>query len=153
MEPNAQPVHQCKECGSKIYNGAPAKVAKRTINSSSKVQELCRDLEDLNVEHFELLTLNVRLGLIKRNKIAIGGGWACAVNAREVMRVALLDDAAALVFIHNHPSGDPSPSTEDNELTRNLKAAATLLGLRVVDHIIISKGGRYSYAETGALAF
>ena len=137
-----------------LYDGANKRNATspRTINGASKVDALCADLETLSVERFEILSLNVRLHLIKRTMIAQGGGWACAVTPREVMRQALADDAACLILIHNHPSGDSTPSAEDVELTRAMVAAAKTMGIRILDHAIIASGGAYHFAEHAAHA-
>jgi len=73
------------------------------------------------------------------------------VHPREVWKSALLDSAAAVVFIHNHPSGDPAPSREDRECTNRLVEASKILGIRVLDHIIFGQTDYYSFADAGLL--
>jgi DNA repair protein RadC len=73
------------------------------------------------------------------------------VEPRDVFREALVTGAAALVAFHNHPSGDPTPSAEDEELTRRLKAAGILMGIDVVDHLILADQRYYSLMEAGRM--
>lgn len=73
------------------------------------------------------------------------------VHVREVMKSALLSSAAAILLIHNHPTGDPMPSSEDMSITRRLKEAGELIGIPVLDHIIIGDGQYISFVERGFL--
>lgn len=84
-------------------------------------------------------------------RIATGGGPldTLLVHPREVFKAALLANAAAIVVAHNHPSGDPTPSPDDMEMTRRLVAAGGVLGMSVLDHIIVGHGGYYSFHEGG----
>jgi len=72
-----------------------------------------------------------------------------AVYPRDIMTLALEKSAAAIVFVHNHPSGDPTPSPEDRQLTRQLVWAAKLLTIQVLDHIVIGHNTYYSFADEG----
>ena len=72
-------------------------------------------------------------------------------NPAEIMKLALSKNAAALVFVHNHPSGDPQPSPEDKNLTRNLVWASQLLSIQVLDHIIIGHNQYFSFADEGLI--
>jgi DNA repair protein RadC len=103
-----------------------------------------------SVETFSVLLLDVRLRLLQHVQVAEGTGWTCAVQPRDALAPALREGAAAIVFAHNHPSGDPSPSRDDIELTRRLVAACQLLGIRPVDHVIIAAAGCASLRELGA---
>ena len=96
-----------------------------------------------------MVLLNVRLKVIRAVRIAEGTGWQCAVHPRDAMRAAMLENAAAVVFAHNHPSGDPTPSEEDKELTRRLARACELLGVRGVDHLVICRDSFASHRELG----
>jgi len=85
------------------------------------------------------------------NVVSIGSLTAALVHAREVFKPAILGNAAAIILVHNHPSGDPEPSAEDQALTARLKQAGELLGIRVLDHVVIGDDGRHvSMAETGS---
>jgi DNA repair protein RadC len=105
----------------------------------------------LHQEHFRVFALDVRLRLIKAKTIAIGSLSACPVEPREVFRFAIEEGAHCVVAVHNHPSGEPSPSSEDLDLTLRLKAVGLLVGIRLVDHVVVAKSGHYSFEANGAL--
>jgi DNA repair protein RadC len=83
--------------------------------------------------------------------VSVGSLNQSIVHPREVFKTALISNAAALVLIHNHPSGDPSPSSEDIAITRRLKEAGDLLGIKVVDHVIVGTDGMVSLLERGVM--
>ena len=103
------------------------------------------------VEEFGVLALNVRHRLIGRRLVSTGCLTASLVHPREVFKVAIDLRAAALVLYHNHPSGDPEPSSEDIALTRRLAAAGTLMGVEVLDHLVLGGGRFVSLKERGVL--
>lgn len=92
-----------------------------------------------NVESFQVLLLNVRKKLIRAEKISQGLLDTILVHPREVFRAAISANAAAIVLVHNHPSGDPTPSDADIKVTRDLIRAGQLLKIEVVDHVIIGR--------------
>jgi len=100
-------------------------------------------------EAFVTVLLDVRLRVLQHVVIAEGTGWACAVQPRDALTPALREGAAAVIFSHNHPSGDPTPSPEDRALTQRLAAASELLGIRAVDHIVVTATGYTSFREAG----
>ena len=100
-------------------------------------------------EHFIALHLDSKNRLLCLEIVSVGSLNASIVHPREVYKSALLSSAAAIVFVHNHPSGDPTPSREDIELTSRLKEASELLGIRLLDHVVIGTGRHYSFADTG----
>jgi DNA repair protein RadC len=106
-------------------------------------------MRDQKRETFKVLCLNRKNELILDQDLFAGSLTGSAVYPREVMVLALEHQAAALVFVHNHPSGDPAPSSEDRKLTRDLVWAARLLGIQVLDHIIIGNNRYYSFADEG----
>lgn len=106
---------------------------------------------DYRKEVFLALLLDTKNRLIREVQISEGSLNASIVHPREVFAPALKDSAAAVLFIHNHPSGDPTPSREDIEITTRLKNAGDLLGIRVLDHIIIGNGDYVSLADRGEL--
>ena len=73
------------------------------------------------------------------------------VHPREVFKPALADGAAAVAFVHNHPSGSPDPSKDDREITVRLLEAGKLLGIRVLDHVIVGRSGHFSFVEEGLI--
>ena len=104
-------------------------------------------LRSLRQECFATLLLDGRHRLIHEVTVSRGTLTASLVHPREVFRSALREAAAAVVLIHNHPSGDPSPSPEDRAVTERLIHAGELLGIPVVDHIVIAEGGYVSLRE------
>ena len=102
-------------------------------------------------EHFYALALDAKHRPLAEILLAIGGLTACGVAPSDLFRAVLREPAAALVLVHNHPSGDPAPSEEDVVLTRKLVAAGSLLGLAVVDHVIIGRDGYFSFTDAGLL--
>lgn len=98
---------------------------------------LMGDMRDLDREHFVVLTLSTKNDVIGVHQISIGSLNAAIVHPREIFKIAFLDNANAIILAHNHPSGDPSPSPEDREVTQRLVAAGRLLGIEVLDHVII----------------
>lgn len=103
-------------------------------------------------EMFLILHVNVKNEIIDEEVHAIGTVDSSAVYPREVMRSALLANASALVFAHNHPTGDPTPSFCDREITRDLIRAAHVIGVKVLDHIVIGHGRYFSFADHGLIA-
>ncbi|MGE0703354.1 MAG: RadC family protein, partial [Vicinamibacterales bacterium] len=89
--------------------------------------------------------------VLRTRIVSVGTLNATVVEPRDVFREAMLEAAAAVVVFHNHPSGDPSPSPDDVDVTRRLVAAGVLLGIEVVDHIILGDVGYCSFKEQGRL--
>lgn len=105
----------------------------------------------LGREVFHVLCISARNVLLADVRIAEGTVDTCPVDPREVFRVALAYRATAVVLVHNHPSGDPEPSTQDVALTRQLVRGAELLGLKVLDHLVVGDGTFTSMLERGLL--
>ena len=89
--------------------------------------------------------------IIKDVTISKGSLSSSIVHPREAFNAAVRESAGAVIFLHNHPSGDPEPSPEDHALTRRLVAAGEILGIRVLDHLIIGDGRYMSFADQGWL--
>lgn len=102
-------------------------------------------------EHFLVLCLNARRQLLRVETVSVGTLSASLVHPREVFSPAISHGAAAVVAVHNHPSGDPSPSAEDREATRRLQRAGELLGIPLADHVIVSESSFFSFRESGLL--
>ncbi len=102
-------------------------------------------------EEFIVITLNGAHEVIKVRSVSKGLVNRTLVHPREIFRPALLDNAAAVILAHNHPSGQCTPSKEDTEITIRLKKAGDILGIEILDHIIVSKKGYYSFLESGTL--
>jgi DNA repair protein RadC len=110
------------------------------MNSPERIADLLReDARGYDVEHFLVLLLNTRHRLIRVEPISQGTLDAIHVHAREVFKHAITANAAAIVLVHNHPSGDPTPSEADIKVTRDLIRAGQLLKIEVLDHVILGR--------------
>lgn len=108
-------------------------------NSESIVDLLREENRFYEVEHFQILLLNTRRKLIRVEQISQGTLDTLLVHPREVFKLAITANASAIVLVHNHPSGDPTPSDADIRVTRDLIRAGQLLKIDVLDHIILGK--------------
>jgi DNA repair protein RadC len=123
-----------------------------TVRSPQDAADLMMDeLQHLAQEHFVCLFLNTKNQVIGKDTIFIGSLNASIVHPREVFRRAIQRASAAVICLHNHPSGDPSPSAEDRNVTKRLQEAGKLLGIDVLDHIIIGEQSFYSMKENGLM--
>ncbi len=102
-------------------------------------------------EHFLVMLLDVRNRVIATSTISVGGLTSSIAHPREVFREAIRHSAAALILVHNHPSGDPSPSREDIQLTRQMMKAGDVMGIPVLDHIILANDDFLSIKEANCL--
>ena len=119
---------------------------------------LCPRSIGIEVEKFWVLSLNRKNHLLKAEEVTQGTATASLVHPRETFRTAIGHGAAAVIVAHNHPSGDPSPSTADHAVTRNLKKASYILDINLLDHVVLGTPnadpdglGYYSFAEAGVL--
>lgn len=114
------------------------------------------DFQALNHEVVKVALLDTKLRLLRLEDIGLGSINECVAHPREIFRPAIVHSAYGLILIHNHPSGDPSPSQADHRLTRSLSEAARLLQINLLDHIIMgtADGGRspyFSFRDAGCL--
>jgi len=110
---------------------------------------LMEDMRYLKKEHMKLVLLNIKCNLISVEEISIGSLNASIVHPREVFNPAIRKSSASMIMVHNHPSGDPSPSSEDTAITARIAEAGKLIGIELVDHIIIGDGRYVSMKEKG----
>jgi DNA repair protein RadC len=123
-----------------------------SVSCSKDVYDLFRHRAGrFNREQFLVLVLNSRNIVLAEEVCAVGSVNTVHVQPSEVLKPAVLRSAASIICLHNHPSGDPTPSQEDRCLTDRLCRAASLLGIRMLDHIIIAPGSYYSFSDAGAL--
>jgi DNA repair protein RadC len=108
-------------------------------------------MEDLSREVFRVALLDAQNRLLRDRVVSEGTLSASLVHPREVFKPAIVESAASVILLHNHPSGDPTPSREDVRLTRQLAECARLLDLRIHDHVIIGQGRFVSLAEEGLI--
>lgn len=122
------------------------------ITSPRRVADYCTmRLSGLPHEAFMVLFMNVRNEILESKVINEGTIDQVAVYPRRIIEAALAARAAGLILVHNHPSGHTDPSEEDKRLTRVIRDAARPLDVRVLDHVIVGKGGYYSFSEHGLL--
>ena len=127
-------------------------VERRQILRSEDIYELMGPLiGDLPNEEFWVISLNQSAKLIKKVRISVGGITQTSADIRLIMRVLIDTGATQFAAVHNHPSGNIRPSNEDKRLTEQLKKAAGLLNIRMIDHVIITNGGYYSFGDEGLI--
>ena len=115
------------------------------VKDAKDAYKYCSDLADHAQEAFVVLTLNQKNRIIGRHLVSLGSATATLIHPREVFRPAILEGAASVMVVHNHPSGDPTPSSDDRRMTERLVEAAEILGIRLLDHVIIgdNQGSEY----------
>ena len=129
-----------------------AAMQKKDLGSAVAIYEHMRPLmADLDVEEAWIILMNQNYKLIKSQRISHGGITETAVDIRIVMREAILANATILALCHNHPSNNPSPSSDDDRLTQRVKKACETMRIYFLDHLIICDGQFYSYHERGRL--
>ena len=122
------------------------------VETERDVYEIFRfRMRDMDQEEFHILILNTQNEIVREALIGRGTLDTSVVHARDVFRHALHDCAASVVLVHNHPSGEPTPSPDDRALTRDLVRAGDLLGVPVSDHVIIGEGRYFSFKDRGEL--
>ncbi|WP_088554542.1 RadC family protein [Calderihabitans maritimus] len=141
---------------------AAVELGRRLATSSSELRPCIRSPEDvirlvmeemryLDREHFRAISLNTKNQVIAMDTVSVGSLNSSIVHPRELFKEAIRRSAAALVLVHNHPSGDPTPSQEDIDVTRRLAEAGQILGIKVLDHVIIGDGKYLSMKEKGLI--
>ena len=122
------------------------------ISSSGEAVEFCqrhfsRLANDAKQEEFHIVTLDTKNQVIDSHQITVGTLDASLVHPREVFRAAIKDAASSIILVHNHPSGDPSPSREDRAVTDRLTECGKTIGIDVLDHIVLGRGSTVSIRE------
>ena len=122
------------------------------IKSPEDVKDLVmEEMRFFDREHFRAIYLDRKGGVLAVEDISVGGLHSSIVHPREVFKSAVKRNAASLILVHNHPSGDPTPSNEDIEVTRRLIEAGTLMGIEVLDHVIIGDNKYCSMKSRGLI--
>jgi len=135
------------------YGNTQAVSQANSIRTPGAGAEIVRSVLPDNVrEHFVALFFDGKHSLIGYAVVATGTANSCPVHPREVFQPAILSGAVAILIAHNHPSGDTTPSKEDREVTRRLFDAGTLLGVKVLDHLVVCDFAYYSFHEQGELS-
>ena len=130
---------------------ATAKV-RPDMSTATRIYEYLRPrMMDLQTEHFYVLLINQNFRLLKAECISVGGITEVSVDVRIIMREALLNNAPLVAIAHNHPSGSTRPSRVDDMLTQSVKKACDTMRIGLIDHVIVTDGAYYSFAESGKL--
>jgi DNA repair protein RadC len=123
-----------------------------SVSCSKDVYDLFRArLLSLPREQFMVLTLNTRNRILSEDLCALGSVNSVHIHPSEVVRQAIIRSAPSIICLHNHPSGDPTPSPEDRLLTERISQASSLMGVRMLDHVIVAAQSYYSFSDAGAL--
>jgi DNA repair protein RadC len=130
---------------------APLKTGERFNNSREIFQRYRARFFAARKEYFVALNLNSKNQLIREVLVSVGSLSTSVVHPREVFAPAVRDSSAAILFLHNHPSGDPAPSREDRECTSRLYQAGKILGIRCLDHIVLGFDDYFSFADANLL--
>ncbi len=137
------------ELGRRVW--ARSGPADRPIRGPEDVQERCRAFTSARKEHFLALHLNTRQVVVGEDLVSVGSLNASLVHPREVFRSAILESAASLILVHNHPSGDPTPSDDDIRITMRLAEVGDLVGIPVTDHVVLGDSVYYSFRASKLL--
>jgi DNA repair protein RadC len=146
-------VEPCRPTGAcfKTYElRIESKQTKEPISRPEDLRAFLRDeMGNLPSERFVTILLNGRNAPIGWYTVSQGTQTASLVHPREVFQIAVREGACAVIVAHNHPSGNPAPSIEDRTITKRLAEAGALLGIKLLDHVIVSDSGFYSFIEGG----
>lgn len=136
------------ELGRRLAREGP--LERTRIRGPRDVYDRCAPaMRDLAQEEFRVLLVNTQHAVVRELIVTRGTLDASIVHPREVFRAAITESAAAMILVHNHPSGDPAPSAEDRDVTRQLAEAGRLIGIPVLDHVVVGDGRYVSFVEAG----
>lgn len=125
---------------------------RRAVDQPERVAEVVRALLGDRIGRVEVvvaLSVDSRGRMIAAHEVSIGSLNSSVIHPREVFRPAIMDGAAAVILAHNHPSGDPTPSVEDHQVTTRLQEAGVILGVRLLDHVVVAVDDLRSFAQQG----
>ncbi len=146
----ASAVVAARELGRRLYTAPSAR--RPTVRTPADVAALVGpDMRYLDREHFKVVLLSTRHDVLAVEDVAVGGLSSAIIHPREVFKPAIRWSAAAVILVHNHPSGDPEPSADDLRITARLAEAGRVLGIEVLDHVVVGDGRYVSLRERGHL--
>lgn len=135
-----------KRMATRPYQRGKAVTCSRDVDKAMRAR-----LAKATREHFWAIALDTKNRPIAEIEIAVGGLNACTIKPADIFRAILRELSSKVVVVHNHPSGEPSPSSEDVAFTRKLSQAGEVLGIHLLDHIIIAEQGYFSFLDSGLL--
>jgi len=136
---------------SRRFAGSLGKSMPRFSNSRTVYEQMQEMFRGKQQEQFWVIALDAKNRPLVKTCVFKGSLMQSLAHPREIFQVAIKNSAAAIILIHNHPSGDPEPSLEDRKVTQQLANAGSLLGIPVLDHLIIGNGSYYSFKDAGTL--
>ena len=140
------------ELGRRLVSLLPEDMA--MIRSPQDVANLLgAEMGGLEQEHLRVMLLNIKNEVLGVQEVYIGNVGTAVIRVAEVLRPAIRENAPAIIVVHNHPSGDPEPSQEDAKVTQDVREAADLLGIELVDHVVLASGGRFTSLKERGLGF
>jgi DNA repair protein RadC len=143
-------IRACVELGRRMRECRPRE--REVIRGPEDVAGLLMDeMRGLDREHFRAIYLNTKNRVLRIETISIGSLNASIIHPREILKPAIGASAAGIILVHNHPTGIPTPSTEDVEFTRRFAACGEILGIELLDHVIIGDGRFVSLKERGEI--
>jgi len=147
-EAKACQIMACFELGRRLASFKQEKKVK--INSAKDIAKIfLPEMSTLQKEHFKGVYIDARKNIIKEETIFVGSLNTSVIHPREIFQPAIANGTAAIILIHNHPSGDPTPSEEDIEITKQLIESGNILEIEVLDHVIIGDKKYFSLREKG----
>ncbi|MBI4734430.1 MAG: DNA repair protein RadC [Rubrobacteridae bacterium] len=145
-EAKASKISAAFELGRRVSKASP--IDRRTINSpEDAAQLLMSEMRHLDREYFKALVLNIKNQVLRCVDVSIGSLNSSIVHPRELFKMVIRHNGAAVIVVHNHPSGDPTPSSEDVGVTKRLAEAGQILGIELLDHVILGDGRFVSLKE------
>lgn len=136
------------ELGKRLASADPA--SRPVVNSPQDIAHLVmEEMRHLDREHFRVVTLNTKNHVLGISPISVGSLNSSLVHPRECFKEAIRRNSNAIILVHNHPSGDPTPSREDIEVTKRLADGGKILGIEVLDHVVIGDNRYISLKERG----
>ena len=133
------------ELGERLF--APTSVSKIIIRNAQDVLSQVRDIAEKKQEYLIVLYLNARHELVLKEVVGMGSLNSLQITPKEIFSHALQTPCASLIIVHNHPSNDPSPSDDDLRFTKRIHEAGEVLAIPLLDHVIVSKSGYFSFRE------
>ncbi len=144
-------VRECEVSYKRVKRQAPPGWARRIEDSAAVADLFGGPYREQPHESFVVIAVDAKSHPIGVCEVARGGFSYCAVDIGVIARFAVLASASGVVLMHNHPSGDPTPSPDDVQITNRLRQGLSLLGIRVLDHVIVARSGYYSFRDAGLL--
>lgn len=123
----------------------------KRISSMADIVTAMSDIRDLDREQLRVVFVDARHKIIGWEIVSVGTVTASLAHPREIMKGAILSNACGIILVHNHPSGEHDPSEEDIRLTQRINQACTIMGITLLDHIVMSVNGAYSFKTAGRI--